>query len=84
MSNDLSPLRSRFRSFFESDDRENYSAVERKEFRDDSPSSRNVKDTNTVKEQNVFEKTDWFRKKDDYHIKKFYRPGYLDRLIALS
>lgn len=34
--------------------------------------------------QNVFERTDWFAKKDDYHIKKFYRPGYLDRLIALS
>lgn len=34
--------------------------------------------------QNVFERTDWFAKKDDYHIKKFYRPGYLDRLISLS
>ena len=34
--------------------------------------------------QNVFERTDWFAKKDEYHIKKFYRPGYLDRLIALS
>ena len=41
-----------------------------------------TKDKDVV--QNVFEKTDWFRKKDDYHIKKFYRPGYLDRLIALS
>lgn len=34
--------------------------------------------------QDVFERTDWFAKKDEYHIKKFYRPGYLDRLIALS
>lgn len=34
--------------------------------------------------QNVFERTDWFAKKDEYHIKKFYRPGYIDRLIALS
>lgn len=34
--------------------------------------------------RNVFERTDWFAKKDDYHIKKFYRPGYLDRLISLS
>ena len=34
--------------------------------------------------RNVFEHTDWFAKKDDYHIKKFYRPGYLDRLISLS
>lgn len=34
--------------------------------------------------QDVFERTEWFAKKDEYHIKKFYRPGYLDRLIALS
>lgn len=34
--------------------------------------------------QNVFERTDWFAKKDEFHIKKFYRPGYLDRLISLS
>lgn len=34
--------------------------------------------------RNVFEHTDWFAKKDDFHIKKFYRPGYLDRLISLS
>lgn len=34
--------------------------------------------------QQVFERTDWFAKKDEYHLKKFYRPGYLDRLISLS
>lgn len=34
--------------------------------------------------QDVFERTEWFAKKDEYHLKKFYRPGYLDRLIALS
>ena len=42
----------------------------------------NTKDLNTVRD--VFERTAWFGKKDDYHIKKFYRPGYLERLIALS
>lgn len=42
----------------------------------------NTKDIDIVR--NVFERTDWFAKKDDYHIKKFYRPGYLDRLISLS
>lgn len=41
-----------------------------------------TKDIDIVK--NVFERTDWFAKKDDYHIKKFYRPGYLDKLISLS
>lgn len=41
-----------------SKDEENYEAVERKVYREDSPSSRNIKDTNTVKEQNVFEKKD--------------------------
>ena len=41
-----------------------------------------TKDKNII--QDVFERTDWFAKKDEYHIKKFYRPGYLDRLIALS
>lgn len=41
-----------------------------------------TKDKDVV--QNVFERTDWFAKKDEYHIKKFYRPGYLDRLISLS
>lgn len=34
--------------------------------------------------RDVFERTDWYAKKDDPHIKKFYRPGYLDRLISLS
>lgn len=42
----------------------------------------NSKDKDLI--QDVFERTDWFCKKDEYHIKKFYRPGYLDRLIALS
>lgn len=42
----------------------------------------NTKDINIVRD--VFERTEWFAKKDEYHIKKFYRPGYLDRLIALS
>ena len=41
-----------------------------------------TKDIDIVRD--VFERTDWFAKKDEYHIKKFYRPGYLDRLIALS
>jgi hypothetical protein len=41
-----------------------------------------TKDIDIVKD--VFERTDWFGKKDEYHLKKFYRPGYLDRLIALS
>ena len=41
-----------------------------------------TKDINIVRD--VFERTEWFAKKDEYHIKKFYRPGYLDRLIALS
>lgn len=41
-----------------------------------------TKDIDIVR--SVFERTDWFAKKDEYHIKKFYRPGYLDRLIALS
>ena len=39
-------------------DKENYEAVERKVYRDDSPASRNMKNTNTIKEQNVFEKRD--------------------------
>ena len=56
--NKYNEYRSEEKRYDENDDRENYSAVERKEFRDDSPSSRNVKDTNTVKEQNVFEKKD--------------------------
>lgn len=34
--------------------------------------------------RDVFERTEWFGKKDDFHLKKFYRPGYLDRLISLS
>lgn len=42
----------------------------------------NTKDKDII--QDVFERTNWFNIKDDYHIKKFYRPGYLDRLIALS
>ena len=42
----------------------------------------NSKDKDLI--QNVFERTEWFGKKDEYHLKKFYRPGYLDRLIALS
>ena len=54
--NNYNEYRSEEKRYDKNDDRENYSAVERKEFRDDSPSSRNVKDTNTVKEQNVFEK----------------------------
>lgn len=29
----------------------------------------------------VFENTAWFKKKDDYHIRKFYRPNYLEGLI---
>lgn len=41
-----------------SKDKENYEAVERKVYRDDSPASRNMKNTNTIKEQNVFEKKD--------------------------
>lgn len=41
-----------------------------------------TKDIDIVRD--VFERTNWFAKKDEYHIKKFYRPGYLDRLIALS
>lgn len=41
-----------------------------------------TKDIDIVRD--IFERTDWFAKKDEYHIKKFYRPGYLDRLIALS
>lgn len=41
-----------------------------------------TKDIDIVKD--VFERTDWYAKKDDMHVKKFYRPGYLDRLIALS
>ena len=53
--NNYNEYRSEEKRYDKNDDRENYSAVERKEFRDDSPSSRNVKDTNTVKEQNVFE-----------------------------
>ena len=56
--NNYNEYRSEEKRYDKNDDRENYSAVERKEFRDDSPSSRNVKDTNTVKEQNVFEKKD--------------------------
>lgn len=55
--NNYNEYRSEEKRYNKNDD-ENYSAVERKEFRDDSPSSRNVKDTNTVKEQNVFEKKD--------------------------
>ena len=39
-------------------DKENYEAVERKVYRDDSPASRNMKNTNTIQEQNVFEKRD--------------------------
>lgn len=41
-----------------SNDKENYEAVERKVYRDDSHASRNMKNTNTIKEQNVFEKKD--------------------------
>lgn len=41
-----------------------------------------TKDIDIVKD--VFERTEWYAKKDDRHLKKFYRPGYLDRLIALS
>lgn len=41
-----------------------------------------TKDIDIVKD--VFERTEWYAKKDDMHLKKFYRPGYLDRLIALS
>lgn len=42
----------------------------------------NTKDKDII--QDVFERTEWFKKKDEYHIKKFYRPGYLDGLIAKS
>lgn len=56
--NNYNEYRSEEKRYNKNDDEENYSAVERKEFRDDRPSSRNVKDTNTVKEQNVFEKKD--------------------------
>lgn len=56
--NNYNEYRSEEKRYDKNDDRENYSAVEKKEFRDDSPSSRNVKDTNTVKEQNIFEKKD--------------------------
>lgn len=41
-----------------SKDKENYEAVDRKVYRDDSPASRNMKNSNTIKEQNVFEKKD--------------------------
>lgn len=34
--------------------------------------------------KDVFERTEWFAKKDDRHLQKFYRPGYLDRLISLG
>lgn len=56
--NNYNEYKSEEKKYSKNDDKENYYAVERKEFRDDSPSSRNVKDTNTVKEQNVFEKKD--------------------------
>ena len=39
-------------------------------------------DKDVVKD--VFERTEWFAKKDDRHLQKFYRPGYLDRLISLG
>ncbi len=42
-----------------SQDKENYEAVERAVYRDDSPSSKNIKDTNTIQEQNVFERKDF-------------------------
>ena len=56
--NNYNEYRSEEKRYDKNDDRENYSAVERKEFRDDIPLNRNIKDTNTVKEQNVFEKKD--------------------------
>lgn len=42
----------------------------------------NTYDKDIVKD--VFERTTWYQIKDDYHIKKFERPGYLDKLISLS
>ncbi len=42
-----------------SQDKENYEAVERAVYRDDSPSSKNIKDTNTIQEQNIFERKDF-------------------------
>ncbi len=42
-----------------SQDKENYEAVERAVYRDDSSSSKNIKDTNTIQEQNVFERKDF-------------------------
>lgn len=38
--------------------KDNYEAVERKVYRDDSPAGRNMKNSNTIKEQSVFEKKD--------------------------
>ena len=56
--NNYNEYRNEEKRYSKNNDKENYTAIERKEFRDDSPSSRNIKDTNTVKEQNVFEKKD--------------------------
>ena len=56
--NNYNEYRNEEKRYDKNDNKENYTAIERKEFRDDSPSSRNIKDTNTVKEQNVFEKKD--------------------------
>ena len=56
--NNYNEYRNEEKKYSKNNDKENYTAIERKEFRDDSPSSRNIKDTNTVKEQNVFEKKD--------------------------
>ena len=56
--NNYNEYRNEEKRYDKNDNKENYTSIERKEFRDDSPSSRNIKDTNTVKEQNVFEKKD--------------------------
>ena len=56
--NNYNEYRNEEKRYDKNDNKENYTAIERKEFRDDSPSSRNIKDTNTVKEQNIFEKKD--------------------------
>lgn len=56
--NNYNEYRSEEKRYDKNDNKENYVAIEKKEFRDDIPLNRNIKDTNTVKEQNVFEKKD--------------------------
>lgn len=56
--NNYNEYRSEEKRYDKNDNKENYVAIEKKEFRDGIPLNRNIKDTNTVKEQNVFEKKD--------------------------